>query len=157
MKKEKARSRKPPAPEEAPAYPMRVMIPAVAVAVLVVAASFNLYGGSKNYQKANRDAYGVAAQVERFRPAAEVLPPASAIGYLSDIPTAETAGRAAFLSAQYALAPRLLVAVDSAPLPERAIGNFSKPVDYAAGGRMFGFAVERDMGNGVVLYKRAGR
>lgn len=156
MKKDTARSRKTPAPETAVKYPARVWLPAALLAALVVAASFDFYGASSRYQQSNRDPYRIAVQVERFRPAAEVLPPDSVAGYVSDLSAGETAGKSAFLSAQYALAPRLLVEANSTPPPRMAIGNFSRPKDYAAEGRPFDLDVDRDLGNGVVLFRRAG-
>jgi hypothetical protein len=34
------------------------------------------------------------------------------------------------------------------------VGNFSKPLDFAAAGAAKGYAMTADLGNGVVLYHR---
>ncbi len=156
MKKARIKSRRAAEPGSAPKFPMRVLVPAALLAVLTVAASFDFYGASSRYQQSSTDPYRIAEQIERFRPAIGILPPASVVGYLSDLPVSGMDGRAAFLSAQYALAPRLLVEARSSPQPRLAIGNFSRPQDFAAAGRPLGLEVDRDLGNGVVLFRRTG-
>ena len=115
-------------------------------AVLVSADSLQL---SSQLQQ---DPWSVDAAVQRFQPAAARLPATGAIGYISDL----AVNSAAFLTAQYALAPRLLVPVGNAE-PEQAIGNFSKPSDYAGIGAKAGYRVEADLGNGVILYRKTKR
>ena len=156
MKKAKIKSQKPAEPGSEAKYPLRVLLPAALLGVLAVAASFDYYGASARYQQSNTDPYRIAEQLERFRPAIGILPPSSVVGYLSDLPVSGMDGRAAFLSAQYTLAPRLLVEAGAGPPPRLAIGNFSHPQDFAAAGRPLGLHVDRDLGNGVVLFSRVG-
>jgi hypothetical protein len=47
--------------------------------------------------------------------------------------------------------------VSAAADPGWVLGNFSQPVDYAGFGAKRGLTLARDFGNGVVLYRRAGK
>jgi hypothetical protein len=84
--------------------------------------------------------------------------PASAgLGYFTDLDPAGAANAPAFLSAQLALAPRVVkfVGLGEAPdRPELALGNFTRPGDFAAAGSARGYKLEADLGNGVVLFRR---
>jgi hypothetical protein len=53
------------------------------------------------------------------------------------------------------VAPRALLLND--PRPEWAVGNFTKPLDFAAAGAARGYQMIADLGNGVVLYRRAAK
>jgi hypothetical protein len=119
------------------------------VAIAAVLASADSFQLSTQLQQ---DPWSVDAAVQRFQVAATHLPPSGSVGYLSDL----AVNSAAFLTAQYALAPRLLIPAGHAN-PEQAIGNFSKPSDYAGIGAKAGYKVEADLGNGVVLYRKATR
>jgi hypothetical protein len=39
-------------------------------------------------------------------------------------------------------------------MPEWAVGNFSKPQDYASAGDAHGYTLVADLGNGIVLFRR---
>jgi hypothetical protein len=76
-------------------------------------------------------------------------------GYLSDIPFHDVRGSTAFFGAQYALAPRILV-----PFPGRhragwVVGNFSQPLDYPTLAREHGLSIVKDLGRGLVVFRRA--
>jgi hypothetical protein len=124
------------------------------VGVLVVFGALNSYQGAKGYSAQFPDAYGVAAAESRFAPLIARIPPGGELGYITDLNPSQPAYSAAFLAAQYAVAPRLLTLLDGRPAPEWAAGNFSKPQDYAAAGAPLGYGVTADLGNGVVLFHR---
>ena len=44
--------------------------------------------------------------------------------------------------------------VDEQQKPDWAVGNFTKPMDFAAAGDARGYALAADLGNGVVLFRR---
>lgn len=119
------------------------------VAIATVLASADSLQLSTQLQQ---DPWSVEAAVQRFQGATMQLPRSGEVGYISDL----AVNSAAFLTAQYALAPRLLIPVDQMD-PEQAVGNFSKPSDYAGIGAKAGYRVEADLGNGVVLYRKAKR
>ena len=106
-------------------------------------------------QNPQRDRYRLEELTARYAPAAAALPKeAKVIGYLSDSPFEQPRGQVMFFSAQYALAPRLLGAK-----PDQAwvLGNFAQAGDWGAFGAPHGLQVERDLGNGLVLYRKAAR
>ncbi len=128
-----------------------------AIGILAVYGALSSYQLSAAYAKQYPDAFGsVIAQV-RFAPLLERVPATAVLGYFSDIDRASDAFNAAFLAAQHAVGPRLLVLVDAKDGPEWAVGNFSKPQDYGALGATHGYQMVADMGNGIVLFKRSAR
>jgi hypothetical protein len=78
----------------------------------------------------------------------------SVVGYLSDLPLADAPGQAAYFGVAMALAPRLVVR--DADGPAWVLGNFSRPQDFAAA-EAAGLELVRDLGNGVILFRRCGR
>lgn len=125
----------------------------LAAACLAVYASLSSYAVSSALRRQTADQYQVEAMVQRLAPAARKLPAAVAVGYITDVPLSADSGTAVFLTAQYALAPHVLVAPTAQA--EWAVGNFSKPGDYAAVGAQAGFRVVEDLGAGVLLYRRS--
>ncbi len=139
-----------------PAAGARALVGVLAVAALAVLASLNSYQGTVEDRRRLPDRYGVESSLEqRFASVSVRLPASGAVGYLSDVPFSDPAGTPAFLAAQYALAPRLLVPVDTHGAAEWAVGNFSRPSDFAAAGARAGYTMTAQMGNGVVLYRKA--
>ena len=127
----------------------------LAVAVLAIFAAMNSYQVSARYAEQYPDAFGAGRAQLRFAPVIERVPATARIGYITDLEPSQDAYSAAFLAAQYALAPRqLLIAKPGHPITDFAVGNFSKPQDYAAAGAVLGYEVAGDLGNGVILYKR---
>ena len=135
----------------------RIWIGVLAVAALGVAASFKSYEASAEQHREVTDPYGVGLAMQRFAAVNRQLPIDEPIGYLSDLALTDQAGTPAFLAAQYALSPRLLAPAEQSSSAQWAVGNFSRPTDYAAAGARLGFRVVQDTGNGVVLYKRSAR
>lgn len=134
--------------------PIRVNAAAITVAVLALWASSNSYLVSRNLSEQRPDMYGARKAHLRFAPAIPLLPPNGPITYLSDLKFDDGSGTAAFLTAQNALAPHLLLMPGTHPRTEYAIGQFSRQLDYAEFGSRHGFAFQRDLGNGVALYRR---
>lgn len=132
----------------------RVSAAATAVAILALWASSDSYLVSRNLSDQRPDAYGATKAHLRFAPALPLLPPAGEVTYLSDLKLNDGSGNLPFLTAQNALAPRLLTVPGSRATTEYAIGQFSRPLDYAEFGSLHGFAFLQDLGNGVVLYRR---
>lgn len=128
----------------------------LAVGILGVFGALNSYQVSKGYSDQYPDAYGGERAQIRFAPLLSKVPASAELGYLTDLDPAQPAYAAAFLAAQYALAPRALVFVDAQHRPEWAVGNFTKPMDFAAAGASRGYDPAGDFGNGVVLFHRKG-
>jgi hypothetical protein len=82
------------------------------------------------------------------------VPASAVLGYLTDLDPSQQAYGSAFLAAQYAVAPRVLVLIDPQTRPEWAVGNFTRPMDFSAVGAAKGYAMNADLGNGVVLFHR---
>lgn len=101
--------------------------------------------------KAQRDPYMAGAQDARFAALAEAVPQDAELGYLSDAEAGSVLAQTLLYGAQYALAPRL---VRDGAGPLWTLGNFTRPLDYAAFGAPHGLKVERDFGNGVVLFRK---
>jgi hypothetical protein len=126
----------------------------IAVAVLAIYGALSSYQLSVQYASQYPDAFSGDRGRVRFAPASARIPPVAELGYLTDLDPAQPAYAPAFLSAQYALAPRALIIVNANNKPELAVGNFTKPQDFAAAGAALGYALETDLGNGVILFRR---
>jgi hypothetical protein len=122
-------------------------------ALLAGAGSVRVVSGRRSQ---SHDPYGVELAQQRLAAAQSILPRTGIIGYISDLSTGDSGGTAAFLAAQYALAPRLLSPVKDDG-PEWAIGNFSRPQDFLAKGARSGYSLHQDLGNGVLIYRRVKR
>ena len=129
----------------------------MALAAVGAAAVLGLWGALDLQQalKRNpqRDQYRIEETQARYLGAAAALPKdVHVLGYLSDSPYEQARGQVMFFSAQYALAPRL---VSAKPDQEWVLGNFAQQGDWTALGAPHGLRVERDLGSGVVLYRKA--
>lgn len=131
-------------------YPALLPAAVFALALLAPLGALQSYRVAKEMAAASQDPYGVARAVERLSPLRERLPAGARVAYFTDVPVNTEAGTAAFLAAQYALAPCLLVDADATPRPEWAVGNFSKPQDFSRPG----YKLAADFGNGAILYRR---
>jgi hypothetical protein len=133
---------------------LRVIGAALLVAGLALFASLDSYSISSRLSERSPDIYGAAKAHLRFAPALPLLPAAGKVTYLSDLKFDDGSGTAAFLTAQNALAPRVLVMPDPAHPTAFAISQFSKALDYDGFGQTHGYELVRDLGNGVILYRR---
>lgn len=96
---------------------------------------------------------------QRFQPVRAALPARGVVGYVGRTDTARhtPAEREAsslldfkrYLLAQYALAPVVLI---ESTEPELVVGNFGS---WRAPSTPPGFRIERDFGNGLVLFRRS--
>jgi hypothetical protein len=134
--------------------PGAVSFVCLAVCVLSVFAVFNSLEPTKASAEQYPDAYGAARAESRFAPLLVRVATNAQLGYLTDLESTHPAYSAAFLAAQYALAPRQLLMVSPQMRPEWAVGNFTKPIDFASAGAAQGYDVSADFGNGVVLFHR---
>lgn len=133
-----------------------VTVVLLGVGLLAVYGALNSYEVSAEYARQYPDAYGGELARVRFAPLDARLPSNAELGYFTDLDPSQAAYNPAFLAAQYAVAPRVLLFVDAKTRPEFAVGNFSKPQDYAAAGEARGYGMVADLGNGVVLFQRKG-
>jgi hypothetical protein len=122
--------------------------------VLAVFGAINSYQVSRNYSAQFPDLYGGERAQSRFAPLLPQVPESAEVGYITDLDPSQQVYASALLAAQYAVAPRLVVMIDARTRPEWAVGNFSKPQDFAAAGDARGYAMVQDFGNGVVLFRR---
>jgi hypothetical protein len=135
--------------------PSAARLSLLAVALLSVAVAFQSYSIAQGLRRQGADPYGVERAALRLAPVLPKVPADALLGYLTDLPPEHPAANPAFLAAQYALAPRQLLPLAGGERPQWAVGNFSQPADYAAAGARLGLLLEADLGNGVVLYRRA--
>ncbi len=126
----------------------------ILVAILAILGARNSYQTSSDYAAQYPDQYGGASAEIRFAPLLARIPATAQIGYFTDLDPSQAVAGGVFLAAQYAVAPRLLVNLDAQNQPEWAVGNFSKPQDYAAAGEAKGYSLVEDLGSGVVLFRR---
>lgn len=130
-----------------------VAIGVAAAALLSLLGSLSFYSSESAYQQQYRDPYLIGAQFERFDALRQSVPQDATLGYLTDTPLDSVLSVTMFDSAQYVMAPRILVRDPSQFL---VLGNFTRPADFRAAGRQHGLRLERDFGNGVVLFRREG-
>ena len=123
--------------------------------MLAVAAALSLYQNNSLLAQAQSDPYGSVSAEQRFAPALSHIPKDVPLAYISDLEIGPKAGTTAFLCAQYAVAPHLLMPVAEAKSPEWAIGNFARGTDYAAAGARAGYRLEFDAGLGAIVYRRS--
>ena len=128
----------------------------LAVAGLAFFSGLNSYGLSANNAKVSVDSYGAARAQARMAPVIARIPAADRVGYFTDLDPKSPLHASEFLAVQHALAPRQLFLLGSSKPPVWAVGNFSKPQDYAAAGANRGYGLVTDFGNGVVLFRRTG-
>lgn len=129
-------------------YPLRALIGLSVAAALATFGAILFYGEQTERDQAQGDLYKVSDQQIRFAPVKEIVPPDAEVGYVSDV----APDPALVLTAQYALAPRLIV---RKPSSAWVIGNFSKPQDFDAFGRARGLTLEKVFPRGVVVFRRS--
>jgi hypothetical protein len=131
-------------------YPFATKAGVFLAAVLGLWGVVEYFGFESSYQQQYRDPYLIAAQSVRLESFREAVAANAVLGYLTDVELGSVADDAMFQGAQYTLAPRLLERKTS---DQQVLGNFTRPADFAALGRQHGLSIERDFGNGVVLYR----
>jgi hypothetical protein len=129
-------------------YPLRTLAGLSIIALLSVYGAIQFYGEQTERNQTQRDPYKLVDQERRFAPIRDIVPPSALVGYVSDLATDPTL----VLTAQYALAPRLIV---KNPSSGWVIGNFARPQDFEAFGRARGLTLVKEFPDGVVLFRRA--
>lgn len=132
---------------------MRLWAAAWIIGILCAGAAFQSADFAKLLARQSPDPYRIEAALARFAPLAARLPRGALVGYLSDLAPGDRA-TLAFLQAQYALAPSLLIALPAAEPPELAVGNFVNTHDAAPIAAANGYVVEVDFGQGLFLLRR---
>lgn len=120
-------------------------------AALTMLGAFQYMDAETTRQSESRDVYKVGAQTARFAEFQTAVPQNAILGYITDVDDAQPIASAMLLSAQYTLVPRLL---ERGVLQDLVLGNFTHPADFVAFGQQRGLKLERDFGNGVILFKR---
>jgi hypothetical protein len=129
-------------------YPLRTLAGLGITALLSVYGAIQFYGEQTERNKTERDPYKLVDQERRFAPVREIVPPNALVGYVSDVATDPTL----MLTAQYALAPRLIV---QNPSSGWVIGNFARPQDFESFGHAHGLTLVKEFPDGVVLFRRS--
>jgi hypothetical protein len=120
-------------------------------ALLCSAGAFQSYRFESAFQQSRPDRYRIAARMPAFEPLLATLPPNAEAGFITDVRPGSDSEAFLFLSAQYLMAPRLLVRGAS---QEWVIGIFTRRTDFAAVGLSRGLQLQHDFGNGLVLFRR---
>jgi hypothetical protein len=129
-------------------YPLRTLAGLIISALLSVYGAMQFYGEQREHNQTQRDPYKLIDQERRFAPIREIVPPNALVGYVSDLATDPTL----ILTAQYALAPRLIV---KNPTSGWVIGNFAHPQDFEAFARAHGLTLVKEFPDGVILFQRS--
>jgi hypothetical protein len=131
-------------------YPLATNVGVLLAAALALWGVVEYFGFESSYQKQYHDPYLIAAQAARLENFREAVSSDAVLGYLTDATPGSVTADSMFLAAQYTLAPRLLQKDAS---HQQVLGNFTRQADFAAIGTQYGLILERDFGNGVVLYR----
>jgi hypothetical protein len=129
-------------------YPLRTLAGLSISALLSLYGAIQFYGEQTERNQTQRDPYKLIDQERRFAPIREIVPPNAVVGYVSDLATDPTL----MLTAQYALAPRLIV---KNPTSNWVIGNFAHPQDFEAFARAHGLTLVKEFPDGVILFQRS--
>ena len=137
---------------------MKTVIACAIVAALSVYATLEQYYRTDVINERFPDPYLVGAAQARYGGAAAMLPADAIVGYVSNRKLNNAEGGAMFFGAQYVLAPRILVDWDKVDKDQFVLGNFPPARDVHTtveqSGKLYGLRVERDFGDGVVLYRK---
>ena len=101
-----------------------------------------------------RDPYLVNVQESRLGAVKDIIPADAVVGYLTDMQPDSIQWAAAFNTAQYELAPRIL---ELGTNREWLLANFAGHGDFPAYAQANGFRVERELGNGVAVLRKVRR
>jgi hypothetical protein len=134
--------------------PGAVSFVCLVVAALSIFTVLDSIQATKTWAQEYPDTYGAARGDIRFAPLLARVATDAKLGYITDLETTNEAYSATFLAAQYAIAPRQLLTINPQARPEWALGNFTKPIDFASAGAAQGYDISMDFGNGVILFRR---
>ncbi len=134
---------------------MRARIGLHAAGLLALIGLIVFYSSDPSIRQPVRDPYLVEAQADRLAGVRDVLPPGAAVvDYVSDAAPGSTLDSALFDSAQYTLAPLL---IERGRGDDWVLGDFSTPPGMRAALADSSLRAVRDLGNGVVVFRRVGR
>jgi len=119
-------------------------------AALSLCGSILYFRSESAFHRQGHDPYQIAADQARLGPVRAVIPEDAIVGYLTDHEPGSVEASAAFKVAQFNLAPRLL---EMGAHRQVVLGEFTRPNDFERIARPLGLRVERDFGNGVVLFR----
>jgi hypothetical protein len=129
-------------------------IGALAAVLLTVWGAVEFIRLERMWNSQFRDPYLVKVQNDRLGVVRDIIPADAVVGYITDMEPNSIQWNAAFNSAQYELAPRILeVGVNR----EWLLANFAGKGDFPAFAQANGFRVERDLGNGVAVMRKVSR
>jgi len=145
-----------------PAKPLLSRSPARQLAGVFLLAAVGLASGvsvvkrAEPIRRARSGEDETTLYLRRFEPLRKALPPHATVGYEADPedPLTDRAEVRRFYLAQYALAPVILVAGSDRPL---VVGNYRDPDRNCRLCRSSAFEIERDFGNGLILFRRRDR
>jgi hypothetical protein len=134
-----------------------------AAGALGAAALFGLFGSLLRFSQqdvANRempDPARVMRAQDLLQPVVQLTPPGTKIGYFNEPPLSEVQAVSGFLSAQYAVVPRVLVDEKAKPEPEWWIGSFGEKAEFAEVAAKRGLTEVKQLGNGIYLYRKGAK
>lgn len=134
----------------------RAIAAAAIVSALAAGASIEYYGLFEKLAEKSGDAYRIGSVVERFADVPRATGNAPRIGYFNDRAPDSIARQAALTSAQFAVAPQILILDERRKDIEYWVGDFNAPRDFAGIGKVQGLELVAELGQGVVLYRRGG-
>jgi len=119
---------------------------------VVAAGAVALLSAGSLVQEALRESQDMVSLYEqRFAPLRAELSGTAAVGYLTDLPPNDISAHTELRLLQYAVAPVIVVKGAEQPL---VIGNFHTASGVTASTRDKGLMLVKDLGNGVMLYRR---
>ncbi len=134
---------------------MRAQIGIPIAGFLALAGLIVFSSSDPSVRDAARDPYMVQAQADRLAQVVGTLAPhTTAVGYVSDAAPGSTLDSTLFYTAQYTLAPLL---IERGRAAEWILGNFTTPAGVRAAMADPRLHAVRDLGNGVVIFRRTGR
>lgn len=133
--------------------PARIYLGLLSAVLLSLWGAFSYYDAetAEQARAENRDPYRIQAARDRFADFLQAVEPGAVLGYISDARPGTVAAGAWFAAAQYAVAPRLLL---TGADRRQVLGNFHRASNASAAGAKYGLQVDRDFGDGVVLFRK---
>jgi hypothetical protein len=123
---------------------MATLALACLVVLAVVSTALELWRAGRFYARSD-GGERFANRQTRYRELRRLLPPHGVVGYLTDKPDAVVT----YYLAQYALAPLVLERGAIRPV---VVGNFFEPAAAGALAARLGLVLQRDLGEGVMLF-----
>jgi hypothetical protein len=128
----------------------RVKAALIAGAVLCAWGALEAFSWEAAMQRQSHDPYMLSAQDVRLDQIRNAVPADAVMGYVSDLKPGSTEDSAAFGTAQYVLAPRLLKRGSYA---HWVLGIISRPDDEITLARIHNLSAEIGFTNGAVLFR----